>query len=156
MNIEWDITKARGNFRPVLRYTISLTEFEKNLGMPAVRVASTIPKPPETGWTHCWPEQNERAAWTPEECYALQTPSHKKEKLTERLHLPWREDNEYPEVEASFTALRDAFEQALAQASKSLPMHVTGRLETSLGAKKAVAPAAAAEKILQVVKRQAG
>lgn len=153
MNIEWSISKQRGNFRPVLTYSIALSEFEVGLGVPAVRVESAIPKPPDLGWTHCWPGQNERGSWTPSEWHTLMTPSHKSKELTERLKLPWRENNAYPEVEESFLALRDAFERVLTETSQSKPLLEKGRLETSGLAKAKIAPAFAAERILQVVKK---
>jgi hypothetical protein len=153
MNIEWSITKKRGNLRPVLQYTIALTEFEKSLGMPAVRIESTIPKPPDAGWTHCWPGENERGDWTPSDFYLLMSPSHRTAKLEEALKLPWRKDNAYPEVEESFETLRQAFEEALVKASGSEPMDITGRMETSNSAKRDIAPAFAAERILQFLNK---
>ncbi|MFO7596169.1 MAG: hypothetical protein R6W92_07455 [Desulfocurvibacter africanus] len=152
MDIEWSITKKRGNMRPILNYSIILSEFEKDLGMLAVRVESTIPKPPDAGWTHCWPGQNERGDWRPEEFYLLMTPSHKTGKASETLKLPWRQDNAYPEVEQSFMQLREAFERVLVETADSPPMRASGNLETSGNAKRAVAPAFAAGRILQVVK----
>ncbi len=151
MNIEWSITKKRGNLRPVCTFTISLGEFELELGMPAVRIESTIPKPPDSSWTHCWPGQNERGPWTPTEYYLLMTPSHKTGTVTERIKLPWREDNSYPEVEESFTALRDAFERVLAASANSVPMDMKGRLETSGTTKRIIAPACVAERFLRAV-----
>ena len=47
MKIEWNIVKKRGNYRPVLHYTAVLNEFERGLCLHAVRVMSTIPKPPD-------------------------------------------------------------------------------------------------------------
>lgn len=152
MNIQWSITKKRGNLRPLLNYTITLNEFEKGLAMPAVRIESTIPKPPDAGWEHCWPGQNERAPWTPAEFHLLMTPSHRAGETTGQVKLPWRESNEYPEVKQSFLALRDAFETALAQAAASAPLHEEDTLEASSAAKKTIAPAYAAERLLQVVK----
>lgn len=153
MNIEWTIIKKRGNFRPLLEYTVSLTEFECSLCLSGVRVESTIPKPPESSWSHCWPGQNERGDWTPTQFHLLMTPSHKDGTTSARLKLPWREDNAYPEVEASFALLRTAFERALAHALDSAPMHVRGRLETSEPMRQAVAPALAAQRILRAVGR---
>lgn len=153
MNIQWSITKERGNLRPILHYTIALTEFEKSIGMPAVRIQSTIPKPPDAGWTHCWPGENERGDWSPSDYYLLMSPSHKVAKTEEVLKLPWRKDNAYPEVEESFDALRKAFEEALVNASNSEPMNLAGRMETSGLAKRIVAPAFAAERILQFARR---
>ncbi|THB64086.1 MAG: hypothetical protein D6E12_15630 [Desulfovibrio sp.] len=153
MNIEWNITKKRGNFRPILQYRITLTEFEKQLGMPAVRIESSIPKPPDRGLTYCWPNHNERAAWVPSEYYLLMTPPHTKQETHESIKLPWRESNEYPEVGLSFAHLREAFEQVLARSAKSTPMEEQGSLAASAAAKSEIAPAAAAQRILQVVRR---
>ena len=88
MKIEWNIVKKRGNYRPVLHYTAVLNEFERGLCLHAVRVMSTIPKPPEASWTFCWPGQNERGQWTPSVWYSLMTPSHKDGKLSDSLKLP--------------------------------------------------------------------
>lgn len=154
MNIEWTLTKARGNYRPVLTYTITLTEFEKNLAVPAVRITSTIPKPPEAGWTHCWPHQNERADWEPSEFYQLMTPSHKTKDTRVTIKLPWRESNAYPEVEASLAALRDAFEQMLVNSMNSAALKQSGNMETSVTAKRNIAPAFAADRILKSIARK--
>ena len=154
MNIEWNINKQRGNFRPTLTYTITLTEFEKSLAMPAVRITSTIPKPPETGWMHCWPEQNERGDWTPTEFYQLMTPSHKSKDIRESIKLPWRESNEYPEVEASLSALRDEFEATLVSSMNSSSLNLSGSIHTSATAKTTIAPTFAANRILQSVARK--
>lgn len=152
MNIQWTITKARGNYRPVLQYSIALTEFEREVAMPAVRVVSPIPKPPDAGWTHCWPGQNERGDWTPSEFHLLMTPSHRDKELEGELRLPWRADNAYPEVEQAFEQLREAFEKVLAQTSQSGPMRLQGGLDTSGRARKAIAPAVAAQRILRAVR----
>ena len=151
MNIEWTISKKRGNYRPVLTYTITLTEFEKSLAMPAVRITSTIPKPPEAGWAHCWPEQNERGDWTPTEYYQLQTPSHKSKDIREIIKLPWRDSNEYPEVEETLTLLRDAFETTLERSMKSSSLSQSGSIGTSMTAKTSIAPTLVADKILRSV-----
>ncbi len=152
MNIMWNLSKKRGNFRPVLRYTISLNEFEKNLCMPAVRIQSNIPIPPEAGWVHCWPGDYERGDWQPSEYYFLMTPSHKSWSVTEEIRLPWRASNNYPEVEESFTQLRAAFENVLQESCESKPLKTHGTLESTAAAKKCIAPAYAAERFLQVVK----
>ena len=148
MKIEWNIVKKRGNYRPVLHYTAVLNEFERGLCLHAVRVMSTIPKPPEASWTFCWSGQNERGQWTPSVWYSLMTPSHKDGKLSDSLKLPWREDNTYPEVEASFAALRTAFEEALASALESAPLNNSGSLETSGTMRQVMAPAFMAQRIL--------
>ena len=150
MKIEWNIVKKRGNYRPVLHYTVTLNEFERSLCLHAVRVESTIPKPPEASWTYCWPGQNERGPWTPSAWYCLMTPSHKDGKFSDSLKLPWREGNAYPEVEASFAALRTAFETALGQALDSAPISDAGRMETSGTMRQVMAPAFMAQRILGV------
>lgn len=160
MNISWVITKKRGNFRPVLQYTITLNDFERELGVPMVRMQSSIPKPPETSWEYCWPGQNERGAWPDGEAGAageggefhqLATPAHKAGETVGFLKLPWRESNQYPEVEASFQALREAFERTLEEAAASAPIRLCGSLETSAEARRAIAPAFAAERLLRLV-----
>ena len=154
MHIEWNITKKRGNFRPVLTYTITLTDFEKSLAMASIRIESTIPKPPESGWTHCWPDEHERGNWEPAEYYTLQTPSHKTKDSLTSIKLPWKDSNEYPEVEASFTLLRDTFELALQKAMGSTALDERGELSTSAKAKKVIAPSFAAERILNSIQRK--
>lgn len=153
MHMEWTITKQRGNSRPTLTYTLTLSEYETMLCLPAIRVESTIPRPPDAGWTHCWPGQNERSGNEGVERYLIMTPSHKTGTVTERIRLPWRATNAYPEVEESFQLLRAAFEQELAAASTSLPMQETGTLETTADTKRTIAPACAAERLLRVVGR---
>ncbi|MFW5735274.1 MAG: hypothetical protein ACOCWR_09450 [Oceanidesulfovibrio sp.] len=152
MNIEWTLSKKRGNFRPVLSYTITLTDYEKSLGVPAVRIQSTIPKPPDAGLAYCWPGQNERSEWTPAEFHLLMTPPHTDGTITKSIKLPWREGNGYPEVDESFGLLRDSFERVLAESSASCPMIETGRLELSGKATSEIAPAFAAERILRAIR----
>lgn len=154
MNIAWKIIKKRGNHRPVLEYTITLSEYEKSLCVPAIRVTSTIPKPPDAGWNFCWPDQNERGSWSPTEWYCIMSPSHRTGEITESVKLPWRENNTYPEVEESFKALRITFEETMQAASASAPINIQGALETSAQAKSAIAPAFAAERFLQAVGKQ--
>lgn len=150
MNIEWKLTKRRGNLRPVLTYTIALTEYEASLALPAVRVESTLPKPPDAGWIHCWPGQNERAAgWSPREFYLLLSPSYRDVRATGELKLPWRADGEYPEVAESFEYLRAAFEEVLAASTASGPLDMQGYLETSAQARKIIARDVAARRLMR-------
>lgn len=153
MRIEWRIEKKRGNYRPVLHYAVTLSEFECSLCLPAVRVESAIPKPPESSWSYCWPGQNERGSWTPADRYLLMTPSHKDCNREDRLKLCWREDNCYPEVEESFVLLRDAFETTLTAAMDSAPMNLDGKLEITPAMLQTIAPAFAARRILRAVGR---
>lgn len=153
MNIEWKIEKKRGNYRPLLHYTIVLNEFERGLCLSAVRVQSVIPKPPESSWSYCWPGQNERGAWTPSDWYLLMSPSHKDGSSSQTLKLPWRESNAYPEVEESFALLREAFERELSRAVDSAPLNLVGSMEMSSSMRNSVAPAYAAQRILRAVNR---
>jgi hypothetical protein len=151
MRIEWNIQKKRGNLRPVLTYSVTLDPYEMDLCLAMVRIISKIPVPPEAYAAHCWPGSNERGTWTPHKFYPLSTPSHKTGTLEERLILPWREDNSYPEVEAGFETLRIKFEEMLEQASDSAPMDQHGALGTSTVARQRIAGAFFAERMLQAV-----
>ena len=114
MHIEWNITKRRGNIRPVLHYTVTLEEHERELALPFIRVVSTIPEPPDSWQEFCYPGQHERAENPASgKTYDLEIPSHKGRLWKQSLRLPWREENDYPEVEQSFKKLCDAFEAEL-------------------------------------------
>lgn len=150
MILEWTIRKKRGNYRPMLEYSISLESFERNLAVPQVVLDSSIPRPPQ-GWTnHCHPGHAERAG-LPCETYRLHTPSHKQGKLSDSLRLPWREDGEYPEVETSFRLLREHFEIVLKNTYDSQPFEQSGRLELSGETRRHVATGVAAQRFLQAV-----
>ncbi|PIE68814.1 MAG: hypothetical protein CSA21_05700 [Deltaproteobacteria bacterium] len=152
MKITWKIEKKRGNFRPILSWTITLEPFEQELAVSRVEVTTTIPKPPTAWESFCYPGVNERAeGWTCQDCLILDTPGHKTGSSSGSTRLPWRENREYPEVEEGFTALRDAFEQELMAVYDSLPMHETGALENSSEARKHLAPGFAAQRLLCVV-----
>ena len=127
MRIDWKITKKRGNLRPLLTYTVTLEEHEKALALPPLRVRSSIPEPEDSWQEHCYPGQMERAEGGRHvSCYELESPSHRGKSWPQTLRLPWREDNAYPEVEASFLAFRKAFESLLEQACASAPMQEEG------------------------------
>lgn len=155
MRIEWSIEKKRGNLRPKLTYEVTLDDYEKSLCLPMVRVQSDIPEPPESFVPHCWPDEHERGSWTPGVFYQLSTPSYKTGYLSETLTLPWRPDNQYPEVEHGFADLRDAFEDMLKDSSDSAPLSMSGELETTMAAKRQIASAFLAERILQGIKPEA-
>ena len=153
MRIEWNIIKKRGNLRPVLSYTVSLEEHEKQLAVPSVSILSAIPKPEEDWQDYCYPGQYERAGQPGEEqsgFHTLEAPPHKGQSWTRTLRLPWRQDNEYPEVEASFIQLRLVLEKELAAAHASPPLQTTGSLQTSAPAKREIAPGVLAERFLKV------
>lgn len=150
MRIEWSIEKKRGNLRPILRYAVTLERHETHLALPMVRIASSIPEPPASWQPFCYPDQYERAGQPPAGCHVLETPNHKRASGGAELRLPWRPDNSYPEVEASFAALRAAFEAELAAAHGSAPMSLRGELELRPTLREAIAPAVVAERLLRM------
>ncbi len=154
MRIDWKITKKRGNIRPLLTYTVTLEEHEKALGLPPLRMRSSIPEPEDSWQEHCYPGQMERAEGAgPSSCYELEAPSHRGRSWPQTLRLPWREDNAYPEVEASFLAFREAFEAMLAQAYASAPMQEEGSLASSAASRMLVAPGVLAGRFLAAARR---
>lgn len=152
MRITWHIEKRRGNLRPELTYAVVLEGHEKKLALPYVSIQSTIPEPPAAWQAFCHPGQHERAGLPPAGYYDLATPSHAMRETGKTFRLPWREDNAYPEVEASFRALRRAFEATLAAAHASEPMDVRGELGVSAGLRREMAPAILADRLLRLAK----
>lgn len=151
MHIEWKISKKRGYFRPVLQYCVRLEDHEKALALPIVSVVSTIPQPEEDRQDYCYPGLFERAeGYTPTKFYTLEAPSHKGHSWTRNLTLPWRANNEYPEVEQSFQSLRDALETEIEHADQSQPMSENGSVQTSSAAKVMLAPNLLAERFLSI------
>jgi hypothetical protein len=150
MRITWHIEKKRGNLRPELSYDVILEGHEKVLALPYVRIDSFIPEPPSSWQAHCYPGEYERAGVPPVGVYQLATPNHAMGRLRQSLRLPWREDNAYPEVEASFGALRQAFEAALAAAAASQPMDERGELALTASLKRQLAPSLMADRLLRL------
>ena len=151
MHIEWKIIKKRGYYRPVLHYCVRLEEHEKSLALPIVSIESTIPQPDEDRQDYCYPGLFERAAgYKPTQFYTLEAPSHKGHSWTRSLTLPWRETNEYPEVEESFQRLRAALEAEIERADNSQPMSVSGSVQSSAAAKIMLAPNLLAERFLRL------
>lgn len=149
MKIEWTITKKRGNLRPTLTYSFVIEKFEKELALPPIRIQSSIAEPFDVWEEHCYPNRNERA----EEpiykgYYHLEIVSHKGHVWTQKIRLPWRENNEYPEVEESFIKLRSAFEKELANANTSHAMEKTFSLQITDMATECMAPNVLAERFL--------
>lgn len=153
MKIEWKITKKRGNIRPMLSYSFFVESFEKELALPPIRVESSIAEPCDAWEEHCYPERNERAK-TPvyNGLYTLEIVSHKGHLWTQKIRLPWRENNEYPEVEESFKKLRAVFEQELANANASCAMQTSHSLQISDAATQSIAPSILAERFLTFAK----
>jgi len=151
MHIEWKITKKRGYMRPILQYSVRLEEHEKALALPIVSIVSTIPQPEEERQNYCYPGLFERAqGYTPTRFHTLEAPSHKGHSWTRSLTLPWRETNEYPEVEESFQRLRAALEAEIERADNSQPMSVSGSVQSSAAAKVMLAPNLLAERFLRL------
>lgn len=158
MLIEWKIKKKRGNLRPELIYNVTLEEHEKALALPPLRIPSYIPKPKDSWQEFCYPGQMERSlsggGKDGEEYYHLETPSHRGRSWSQSLRLPWRESNSYPEVEESFTRLRETFELELSKAYASQPMEEENSLESTVASKENIAPGVLAERFLQFARRQ--
>lgn len=155
MYIEWNIIKERGNLRPVLQYRVRLEDHEKALALPQVSIQSTIPKPEESHVKYCYPGVMERACgWQAQAFYTLETPSHVGHSMLHSLTLPWRSDNEYPEVQASFCELRDALEREIERACQSEPMDEKGSVRASTQVKKRLAPDVAAVRFLRLAREQ--
>ena len=150
MKIEWEIKKERGNLRPKLYYRAELESFEIKLGVPMVRITSTIPKPPDAWQSHSYPGRKERGCWIPEIFYELYSPSHKTIHFKETIHLPMRENCEYPEVEESFRLLRKEYEKCLKAAYHNAAFEIRGSLGISMETKKQIAPGITALKMLHV------
>ena len=155
MYIEWNITKERGNLRPVLQYRVRLEDHERALALPGVSIESTIPKPDEEHMKYCYPGVMERAdGWQAHAFHTLEAPSHVGHPMLHTLTLPWRSDNDYPEVQASFDRLREALEREIERASKSEPMDEKGSVRASMRAKKLLAPDVAAVRFLRLARDQ--
>ncbi len=155
MKIEWTITKERGNLRPILSYSFSIEKFEKALALPPVIIQSTIPEPIESWREYCYPnidERNENAVY--KSFYRLEIISHKGSIWTQKMRLPWRENNEYPEVDESFKLLRQAFEEELERANASLPMNKSECLQITDVTSQNIAPTVLAEKFLNFARRE--
>ncbi len=157
MKIQWKITKKLGNIRPTLSYCFEVESFEKALALPPITIESTIPEPLDSWQEHCYPHQFERAEQIQYKgTYRLSLVSHKGKMWSQTLRLPWRQDNSYPEVEASFLLLREAFEAELARAHASKAMEESASLQLSTTASTTIAPSVLAEKFLHFAKRDRG
>lgn len=151
MKIDWQITKKRGNFRPTLKYAIGLESFEKKLAMQAVWVESRIPEIPNPSQRYCLPGENERSPlWKPSGFHRLQVPFFKTGERRDFLRLPYRESGEYPEVETSFRALRNAYEAVVRRVYGQGPIEQAGSLDMSPETRTCVAARVTAERLLDL------
>ncbi len=155
MKIEWSIKKERGNLRPILTYCFTVDKFERALALPPVLIHSSIPEPIESWREYCYPNVDERSEKPIyKDCYRLEIVSHKGKLWEQKLRLPWRADNNYPEIEESFNALRLAFEEELQRANTSLPMNESSFLNITDKATMEIAPSVLAEKFLHFAKNE--
>ncbi len=149
MKIQWKIEKKRGNFRPTLKYTISLEEHERAIAVESVQIKSSIPRIPEPGRGWCMPGEYERAEnWTPTEFHFLAVPWFKTAVNSDFLRLPFRNSGEYPEVEESFSRLRQKYEEIVRKTYGWEPICQKGEMETSKQTKEAIAARLAAMQML--------
>ncbi|WDP92751.1 MAG: hypothetical protein HUN04_24730 [Desulfobacter sp.] len=151
MKINWKIRKKRGNYRPVLNYTMTLEPFEKSLAIQAVSIQSFIPEIPRPHESFCLPGKNERhQAWIPDRFHCLQVPYFKSGETRGFIRLPYRASGEYPEVEASFRELRDKYEEKVCIAYGQAPFETGGELDISSHTREVVAARVAADRLLAV------
>lgn len=151
MQINWTIKKKRGNFRPYLKYTLILEDFEKKLAVNAVSIQSSIPVVPDSHSSTCMPGINERNPdWQPERFHYLSVPHFKRGEIEDFIRLPFRASNEYPEVEASFRQLRHAYEKVVRKAYGHEPMDTDGQLGITAETKSCIAARVTADRILSI------
>jgi len=140
MQINWTITKKRGNFRPSLNYKITLEVFEKKLAVNAISIKSTIPDIPDSHQEFCLPDSNERnPQWIASNFHYLSVPYFKKGKASGFIRLPFRNSRGYPEVGASFQQLRYEYEAVVRQAYCQKPLHLENELGMSHETKQEIA-----------------
>ena len=149
MRIQWTIKKKRGNFRPTLNYELTLEEHEKAMAVHAVGIDSLIPYIPRPHESHCLPGENERVdGWEPRDFVRLSVPHFKTGEIREFIRLPYRENMDYPEVEASFRMLRERFEAMVRRVYGQSPFEETGSLDVTPETAKDIAAAVTARKLL--------
>jgi hypothetical protein len=151
MKIEWKIEKKRGNYRPVLKYGITLEDFEVDLAVPQVVLEEALPCPPSAWRSFCYPGQDERAD-TPTEWHRLVTPSHKQGTAHGELTLPWRgPEAGFDDVREAFERLRRDFEAVLVKTHDSSPLDIVENLELSEETRKHIAVGVASARFLSAV-----
>ena len=144
MHIEW----RRGNIRPVLHYTVTLEEHERELALPFIRVVSTIPEPPDSWQEFCYPGQHERAENPASgKTYDLEIPSHKG-RLWKQTMRKLEKSPPTNELLTNDNYPRLLITGELKAAYGSLPMDESNSLETSFDARRFIAPGILAERFL--------
>ncbi len=149
MEISWNIIKSRGNFRPVVKYKIILEENEARLGIPPLKVDSEIRKPLVSWERHCFPGKNERAGLYADENYIVITPGFKNPESTGEMIIPWKENNNYCEVENCFIKVRNRIEDEILSAKNSLPLNEKFNIGFSEEFKTKRAPSSAIDMFLK-------
>lgn len=155
MNISWKITKKRGNWRPSFKITLTLEDWELDLGLPdKIEVKTKIPRPyacheakcPPGLWERANPPEGTENTWQVK--ISLQAGNGT---FTERL--PWRPgaQPEYPEVEEAAHQLREEIERLIREAYDSEGWEAGGELGLTEETKRYVAPGVAARRMLKVV-----
>ncbi|PID41137.1 MAG: hypothetical protein CR981_04615, partial [Proteobacteria bacterium] len=149
MKIKWALNKKRGNFRPTLRYVITLEDFEKSLAMDAVSVRSTIPRINDSSRTWCLPGCDERHPdWKPTGFHRLSVPYFKTGISEDFIRLPFRESGEYPEIEYSFSLLRERYETVVAETYRWGPIREERELGLTEETREKIAATLTARKML--------
>ncbi len=149
MQIKWDIDRKRGNYRPTLKFVITLEEHERSIAMHAVSVQSMIPRIPNGGRAWCMPGCDERApGWIPADYHQLHVPYFKTGIIKDFIRLPFQADDTFPEVENSFLLLRDTYEKVVASVYSIEPVNQQKELTTSQKTKEKIAAALTAQKML--------
>jgi len=151
MEINWQIKKKRGNFRPRLTYTITLESFEKKLAIHAVQVESHIPMIPSSHLSYCLPGQHERIlSWKPDRYHVFQVPYFKDGYIDGFIRLPFKDSGQYPEVVSSFKKLREEYEKKMRSVYAHPPLEQTGSLDISEDTRSRIASRVTANRLLSL------
>ena len=151
MEINWQIKKKRGNFRPRLTYTITLESFEKKLAIHAVQVESHLPMIPSSHLSYCLPGQHERSlSWKPGRYHVFQVPYFKDGYIDGFIRLPFKDSGQYPEVVSSFKKLREEYEKKVRSVYAHPPLEQTCSLDISEDTRSRIASRVTASRLLSL------
>jgi hypothetical protein len=140
MKVQYKIEKPVGMYRPVLNIYWEYAPEEKALNPITNDITTEIII--VNGWS-----RTVNDAKTEEEKTAKLSlrPGIGNEPRT--YYLPWREDNNYPEVEVGIKQIRDEMERALLEASRSHPFTASGEMGLTPEAEAELAPILVAIKL---------
>lgn len=151
MKIIWKIEKKRGNFRPVLTYSLRLEEHEQAIAMHSVTIESFIPRVSDANQAWCMPGCDERSTdWQPDGFHHFSVPYFKTGSSDGFIRLPFKESGQYPEVEESFKMLRAAYEEVVREVYGWKPACEDGELDITTETKEQIAATIAAQKMLNL------